>query len=84
MLTMTLRFSGAHLRAARERAGKTQRDLSDATGIPLDTLREYERNKYAPNTTRLALLASTLGVSIDSLFSGDLREGEEGRPDDDH
>lgn len=82
MLTMTLRFSGTALRAAREDAGLTQRKLSEATGIPLDTLREYERGKYAPSAARLALLASTLGVSIDSLYGRDLKEGEEGRPDD--
>lgn len=84
MLTMTMRFSGAALRTARRGAGMTQRDLADATGIPLDTLREYEREKYAPSATRLALLASTLGVSIDSFYGRDLKPGEEGRPDDDH
>lgn len=83
MLTMTLRFSGRALAEARRSAGKTQRQLSDATGIPLDTLREYERDKYAPSAVRLAILASTLGVSIDRFYNvGDLEPGEEGRPDD--
>lgn len=77
---MTLRFSGSALASARRAAGLTQRQLSAATGIPLDTLREYERDKYAPSAVRLAILASTLGVSIDQLYSGDL-EGE-GRSDD--
>jgi transcriptional regulator with XRE-family HTH domain len=83
MLTMTLRFSGAALRAARVTAGMTQRGLAEATAIPLDTIREYERDKYAPSAVRLAILASTLGVSIDRFYAGDLGEGEEGRPDDD-
>jgi transcriptional regulator with XRE-family HTH domain len=83
MLTMTLRFSGTALSGARRAAGLTQRQLSDATGIPLDTLREYERDKYAPSAVRLALLASTLGISIDRFYNvGDLKPGEEGRPDD--
>jgi len=77
---MTLRFSGSALASARRAAGLTQRQLSAAAGIPLDTLREYERDKYAPSAVRLAILASTLGVSIDQLYSGDL-EGE-GRGDD--
>jgi transcriptional regulator with XRE-family HTH domain len=80
---MTLRFSGAALRAARMDAGfATQRELADATGIPLDTLREYERDKYAPSALRLALLASTLGVSIDTFYARDL--GEEGQANDPH
>lgn len=79
---MTLRFSGTELRAARQDAGLNQRELAEATGIPLDTLREYERDKYAPSAQRIALLASTLGVSIDRLYGRDLKEGEEGRPDD--
>lgn len=83
MLTMTLRFSGAALKAARQAAGLTQSQLSTATRIPLDTLREYERDKYAPSAQRLALLASTLNVSINRFFNvGDLKPGEEGRPDD--
>jgi transcriptional regulator with XRE-family HTH domain len=85
MPTMTMRFSGAALRTVRRDAGMTQRDLADATGIPLDTLREYERDKYAPSAQRLALLAVTLNVSIDRFYGiGDLKLGEEGRPDDDH
>lgn len=82
MLTMIMRFSGAALRAARLDAGMTQRGLAEATGIPLDTLREYERDKYAPKAMRLALLASTLGVSIDRFYSRDL--GEEGQANDPH
>jgi transcriptional regulator with XRE-family HTH domain len=58
----------------------TQRQLADATGIPLDTLREYMRDKYAPSAQRLALLAVTLNVPIDTFYARDL--GEEGRPDD--
>lgn len=82
MLVMTLRFSGAALRTACREAGMTQRQLADATGIPLDTLREYMRDKYAPSAVRLAILASTLGVSIDTFYARDMEEGEEGRPDD--
>ncbi|MEV0151559.1 MULTISPECIES: helix-turn-helix transcriptional regulator [unclassified Nonomuraea] len=81
---MTMRFSGDALRAARKDKNLNQRELAQATGIPLDTLREYERDKYAPSALRLALLASTLGVSIDAFYAGDLEAGEEGRPDDDH
>lgn len=82
---MTMRFSGSALRAARLAAGfDTQRELSEATRIPLDTLREYERGKYAPSAERLAILSMALGASIDSFYAGDLEEGEEGRPDDDH
>jgi transcriptional regulator with XRE-family HTH domain len=84
MPTMTMRFSGTALRKARDAAGLTQRGLAEAAGIPLDTLREYERGKYAPSAERLAILTITLGVSMDTLFAGDLEKGEEGRPDDNH
>ncbi|HEU4754550.1 MAG TPA: helix-turn-helix transcriptional regulator [Armatimonadota bacterium] len=70
-ITMTRRrFSGRALRGIRESlaAKMPAAKLARITGIPVDTLRDYERDKYAPDANRLETLARALGVSMDALY----------------
>jgi len=56
----------------------TAATLAAVTGISLDTIRDYERGRYAPSADRLALLAAALNVPMDTLFADvpDDTEGE--------
>lgn len=69
-LLMVRQFDRRALRAARLDAGLTQRTMAELTGIPLDTIRDYEQGRSLPSVDRLPVLVSVLpGVSIDSLFT---------------
>jgi transcriptional regulator with XRE-family HTH domain len=79
VLMTAQRFSGRALRRARDaqEPKMTAARLAAVTGISVDTIRDYERGRYAPSADRLALLASVLNVSMDSLFmEPDDTEGE--------
>ncbi|MFI7042647.1 helix-turn-helix domain-containing protein [Microbispora rosea] len=75
-ITMTRqKFSGKALRQARDARrmpdGRkmTAAQLAEATGISVDTIRDYEGGRYAPNADRLVALARALGVPMESLFA---------------
>lgn len=63
------RFSGPALLAARMEAGLSRLDLSRVTGIPVDTIRDYERGRYVPSVDRLGDMADALHVPVDALFA---------------
>ncbi|HEU4754533.1 MAG TPA: helix-turn-helix transcriptional regulator [Armatimonadota bacterium] len=78
-ITMTRqRFSGRALRRIRESLDPKMpaAKLARITGIPVDTLRDYERDKYAPDANRLMALARELDVPLDALYV-DVDETEE-------
>lgn len=56
------------LKQARNRKGMTQRQVADATGIPLGTLRRWEQGVNEPDTESLVLLADLYGVSTDEIL----------------
>jgi len=67
----TERTFGQRLRAARVRAGMSQSDLEEISGIPKARLSRYENGHVAPSIQTLARLARALGVSEASLLGDD-------------
>lgn len=53
----------AHLRAERARAGLTQADLSDHTGIHTTTLSRIENGKLSMTIEQILRIAPALGVT---------------------
>ena len=56
------------LRAARERLGLTQIQLSVAVGLSKGSMSEYERGVKAPTLPTLKRLSALLGVTVDWLL----------------
>jgi transcriptional regulator with XRE-family HTH domain len=50
------------LRAVRERAGLTQQELGDQTGVARTRLNAYENAVYEPGPDKLQAFADALGV----------------------
>ncbi len=63
---------GQRLREARIRAGLSQSELEERSGIPKARLSRYENGHVAPSIQTLERLAAALGVSEASLL-GDQR-----------
>lgn len=59
------------LKKARQDADKTRKAVFDGTGIPVSTLEKYESGNMDPNTTRLQAICDFLGVSVNSILTGD-------------
>jgi transcriptional regulator with XRE-family HTH domain len=55
----------------REAARFSQNELAAATGIPAATIKNWEQNRRVPRLDHAAIVARTLGISIDEL-AGDL------------
>lgn len=66
----------ARLRAARERLGLTQLQLSEALGLSKGALSEYERGVKAPTLPSLKRMCGLLEVSVDWLLGGE----DDGKP----
>ena len=48
--------------------GVSLSQLANKTGIPLSTLRDYEKEKYSPRIDRVEKIAIALDVTISDLF----------------
>ena len=64
-------IQGDHLRALREKQGKTQRELADALFISEKTVSKWETGRGLPDIAVLPELARALRVSVTELFSGE-------------
>jgi len=65
---------GQKLRAARKRAGKSARSLSELSGVGLDTLRAIEGGRSAhPSVFLIGALCFALKRSLDSTIKEVLR-----------
>lgn len=64
---MTRRFDRKALPRLRRKAKITQVKLAECSGIPLDTIRDYEQGRSTPSVERLFLIADTLGVRLDDF-----------------
>ena len=53
--------------AARRRAGLTQAELAEASGVTDETISRIERGRYEPAVSTLFRLAEALDVSLDQL-----------------
>lgn len=58
-----------HKKIAKFRRAKkiTQAKLAERSGIPLDTIRDYEQGRSTPSVVRLFLIADVLGRSTDEF-----------------
>lgn len=55
---------GRRIRAARNRVGLTQEQLSSKLGLTRQTIIQWERGKTTPDVYRLKELAAALGVWV--------------------
>lgn len=71
--SVALPFSGAKLRALRDRKGLRQQDLSDKTAeigrrIPSEDISRYENSRLVPSAARFGLLMQALDCDPDDLL----------------
>lgn len=66
---------GARLRAARERAGASVRELARTVGVSASLVSQIENARVMPSVGTLYAIVNALGISVDALF----REPEAGR-----
>ena len=59
---------GERIRRRRRELGKTQAELADETGIPIQVLSRLEGGHQSIYVERLAALAAALSVSADYLL----------------
>lgn len=59
---------GERIKAARKKAGMTQKELADKLGIPYQGISQYERGIRNPKIDTLVKIADSLGVSAPSLL----------------
>jgi transcriptional regulator with XRE-family HTH domain len=62
---------GAHLRAAREEAGISLRELARRLDLTPSLLSQVERGLAQPSVGTLWAVVAELGISLDALFAGD-------------
>ena len=55
------------LRELRERAGLTQSQLAQSSGVPLGSIRNYEQGQREPYWSVAFRLAAALGVSVEAF-----------------
>ena len=61
---------GQSIKTFRNKVGMTQEDLSEKTGISVQSIRKYEADKVVPKSPNLQSIAKALGVSPSDLDSG--------------
>ena len=61
-------LTGANIRKSRERAGLSQVDLAQRSGVSKTSISEYESGGRVPNGAALLQLANALAVSTDYLL----------------
>jgi transcriptional regulator with XRE-family HTH domain len=69
-------IDGERLRAAREAAFLSQRELSEAAGLTQSTVSRLEMGKQQAQGATVRKLAQALGVEAASLVVQDVRTGE--------
>ena len=68
------------LRELREKAGLTQQQLADASGLPVGSLRNYEQGQREPYWQVVFRLADALGVSCEAFKECVNGADEQARP----
>lgn len=62
---------GEEIKQNRIERGITQKQVSEATGIPQNTISWIENNQGIPNIYQCILLADYYGITIDELIGRD-------------
>lgn len=68
--------TGKLIAALRKQQGITQQQLADTLNLSNKTISKWESGAGSPDISNLPLLADALGVSVDELLRGELREKE--------
>ncbi len=63
---------GKEIKQIRIERGITQAQVSEATGIPQNTISWIESDKGIPNIYQCKLLADYYGISLDELIGRDI------------
>ena len=74
MYDARMHWSPARVRAARDAAELSQRQVAEAARVSVDTVRRAENDAmpHEPGANALGRIAAALGVSIDSLYVHEL------------
>lgn len=65
---------GRRLKEARKKAKLTQKKLSELTGIPEITIRQYEAGKYIPKHERAILLSYALKIPLVNWLDSSIKD----------
>lgn len=74
--------SSSYIKAAREKTGMTQAQASEASGIPIGTLRRWEQGVNEPDIASIILLADIYKTSTDELLGSKFARFIRARPVD--
>lgn len=74
---MDLIKSGSLLASLRKAKGMTQKQVADKLGVVPKTVSKWETGHGFPDVSAVSALADILGVSVETILSGDLSENEE-------
>lgn len=61
---------GDAIRSARKKAGLTQKELAEKTGLAEITIRQYENNKREPRNETLQKISIALNIPVSELAPG--------------
>ena len=67
----------SNLKAARERAHLSQRELAKQSGVSQQAISVIEKGERSPSEATMKMLADALGCSVADLMNGDTLEGSE-------
>ena len=69
---------GRRIRQLRLKSKKTQRDISETTGLAVSYLSRLENGRITPSVRTLTKLAGSLGVSVTAFFDSErvLEQGD--------
>lgn len=59
---------GKNIKNARKKAGLTQKELAEASGVAKVTIQQYETGKRQPRLEQLSMLAEAMQVHMDELL----------------
>lgn len=65
---------GERIRAARKKAGLTQKELGEQCGIAEPTIRRYELGKLNPKIETLKKIAEPLGIPVYQLYGDEIKQ----------
>lgn len=63
-----MKLSPLKVRAAREKAELSQKEVALAAQVSVDTVKRAENGLHEPGANALGRIAHALGVTLDSLF----------------
>lgn len=70
-----LKFSGDRLRAARVRAGFTQRNLEKVLDVGQGHVHHWESGRYGPRKEKLHRVLSALDITFEDVYEEERRDG---------